>query len=383
MPESDEPVAGPGRPLGARLRRAPVTVALGVVCLGVFIATVTACAAGSPVWDRIVVDSLGSLAMCRETLERGGALDLARVWLEGEWWRVATTGLLHGSWLHVALNTWSLWVVGEWAENAWGHARLLVLFAVSSAVGCLASVGWAEAPVVVGASAGVLGIAGALLVGRLFGRGEVAQRLQPISAGVLGVTLMVLLGIGFVVPIIAQAGHIGGLAVGCLLGAAWARPGNRMGPAMAWSAVVGLALGLGWLAQAPTWRPGYHEYVGYRLLDLDRGPDALASFERAMEMRPEDPGLANAVAYGLAEAAVELERAEALVELALAAEPENADYLDTLGWIYCRQGRTEAGLAMLERAVEAAGDSVREMEEHLESCAGADVPRGTSMPQPR
>jgi membrane associated rhomboid family serine protease len=26
-----------------------------------------------------------------------GGLDLTRVWLDGEWWRVLTTGFLHGS----------------------------------------------------------------------------------------------------------------------------------------------------------------------------------------------------------------------------------------------------------------------------------------------
>jgi membrane associated rhomboid family serine protease len=361
-----------------RLRQSPVTVALIGLCLGVFVATLGACVSASPSWGRVLLESLGSLGACRETLVAGGGLELARVWVDGEWWRVATTGLQHGSWLHVILNTWSLWVVGEFAEAAWGRARLLVLFVLSSTVGCLASVGWAEAAMVVGASAGVLGIAGALLVGRLFGRGHVAERLSPISARHLGWTLALLLGIGFVVPIIAQAGHIGGLLVGGLLGLAWADPNRRLRVWLARAGLLGLTVGLTWAARAPAWRPGYHEYVGYRLLDLDRHDEAADAFDRALAMRPSDPVLANAVAYGLAEAGVDLERAEQLVAIALEADPENADYLDTLGWIHCRTGRVESGLVLLQRASEASGGGVEEIEKHIQTCAEADVPRGTS-----
>ena len=39
-----------------------------------------------------------------------------------------------------------------------------------------------------------------------------------------------------------------------------------------------------------------------------------------------------------------------LVDQALAEEPDNADYLDTLGWILCRQGNAKAGMKQLEKA---------------------------------
>ena len=382
MVDSDEPVIGPGQPVRARLRQAPMTVTLIGLCLGVFVATLSACAAWSPSWVQILFASLSSLGACRDTLIAGGALDLARVWLDGEWWRVASTGLHHGSWLHVILNTWSLWVVGEWAESTWGWARLLALFAVSSVVGCLASVGWAEAPMVVGASAGVLGIAGALLVGRVGGRGVVRRRLAPISARHLAIALGVLLAIGFAVPIIAQAGHLGGLAVGVLLGFAWSGRGRRWG-VTGRAGVVLLALGLAWVARAPTWRPAYHEFLGHRLLQLGQYAAAVEAFDRALAMAPDDPVLANAVAYGLAEAGHDLVRAEELVTFALEAEPDNADYLDTLGWVHCRAGRVELGLAVLEQARAAAEESIPELEEHLEACAEADVSRETSSTSPR
>ncbi|WP_181197134.1 rhomboid family intramembrane serine protease, partial [Enhygromyxa salina] len=100
-----------------------------------------------------------------ELLRAAGGLAATRVWLHGEWWRVLSAGLLHGSWLHLVLNMMGLWVVGQWTEKAWGWWRQLLLFFVSSVGGCLASLAWAEAPLVVGASAGIFGVAGALVVG--------------------------------------------------------------------------------------------------------------------------------------------------------------------------------------------------------------------------
>jgi membrane associated rhomboid family serine protease len=371
---------GGSEPEGALRRRlggAPMTVTLVGLCWGVFVATLGLCLAESEHKTLILVESTTSMLLCRDAMLAGGALELGRVWVDGQWWRVGSTGLQHGSWLHVILNTWSLWVVGEWAEAAWGRGRLLLLFVVSSLLGCLASLGWAEAPMVVGASAGVLGIAGALLMGRLLGRGALGYRLRPISAGMLGGTLAILLAIGFFVPVIAQAGHIGGLVVGCLLGLAWSGRG-AVSQVVGWVGVASVAALLGVVAQSPDWRPGYHEFQGHRLLERGEPDEAMAAFEQALRLQPDEPALANAVAYSLALAGVELERAETLVRSALAVEPENADYLDTLGWIHCRSGRVEEGLAELERAREAADRPVPEIEEHIETCAEAEVSRETS-----
>jgi membrane associated rhomboid family serine protease len=372
--------SGGGAPEGAlrrRLAQAPMTVTLIGVCWGVFLATLGLCLGGSGRPAQVLMESTTSMALCRDAMVAGGGLELGRVWVDGEWWRVATTGLQHGSWLHVALNTWSLWVVGEWAEAVWGRVRLLLLFVISSVLGCLASVGWAEAPMVVGASAGVLGIAGALLIGRLLGRGEVGRRLRPISAATLGGTLAILLAIGFFVPVIAQAGHIGGLVAGGLLVLAWSGRAG-LGKGLGAVGVVTLAVGLGWVARSPEGRAGFHEFQGHRLLELERPGDAMGAFERALRLEPEEPGLANAVAYSLALAGVELERAEVLVRFALDSDPDNADYLDTLGWIHCRSGRVSEGLDLLEQAREAADREVPEIEEHIETCAEAEVSRETS-----
>jgi membrane associated rhomboid family serine protease len=362
---------GPGRgALGERVVAAPVTVGLIGLCVVAFVASLGVCAYRANHPGAVLVGSWLQLEGCGETLAGMGALRLADVWLDGSWWRVITAGILHGSWLHLALNGWSTWVVGEWVEGTWGHARTALLFVVSSTVGCLASAAWVEAPMVVGASAGVMGMAGALLVGRLVGRGEVRTRLRPLSAGVLGVSLALMVALGFVVEVIAQAGHLGGLVAGVLVGLAWSGRG-LVAKVAGGLGLAGVVAGVALAAREPEGRPRYHEILGYGALERGMDAEAAAAFERALARRPDDAELANAVAYALANAGKELVRAEALVRRALEAEPENADYRDTLGWILCRRGDVEAGMVELRRASEGSGGAVEEIEGHLVECAEA------------
>jgi tetratricopeptide (TPR) repeat protein len=283
--------------------------------------------------------------------------------------------LLHGSIVHLVLNIWSLIVVGEWLERAVGSWRLALLFVVSSVLGCVASQAYAEAPLIVGASAGIMGIAGALLVLRVFAAPSLVARLDGLSARGLGIATAVLVALGFFVPFIAQAGHLGGLAGGVAVGWAFSR---RPFAWLGWVGVVGLAAGLGWGASHPEWRAAHGEYLGFELLDRGEHQAGAQALESALAARPNDPELANGVAYGYAEAGVELERAQALVERSLADDPQRADYLDTLGWIHCRAGRPEAGLPLLREASAQADGAVEEIEVHVRDCATAGAAPGPS-----
>lgn len=349
-----------------------MSAGLAGVCVLAFLATWGLCGARVGA-DAFGVDAIWTLEACRSSLLDLGALSVAGVWLDGAWWRLATAGVLHGSVLHLILNIWSLFVVGEWAERVWGPWRLLGVFAVSSLAGCLASQAWAEAPMVVGASAGIMGVAGAILVGRLAGVGPVQRGLAPLSARALGLSVAILIGLGFVVPVIAQAGHLGGLAAGALLG--WWGCGRRDG----WVGGVGALLllcGLAGAAARPGWRLAHEEVLGYELLERGRDAEAVQRLERVLAARPDDAGLANDVAYGYAEAGIELERAEDLARFAVGEAPDNASYLDTLGWVLCRRGEVEAGMERLRAAVEVLEEGDAEIEGHLGACAGVRVGGG-------
>lgn len=317
-----------------------------------------------------------------DILRRFGVLELSRIWLDGEWWRLLTTSLLHGSLLHLFLNGTALLAVGEWLEHAWGRLRTLVLFVVAALGGSLASLAWCESSLVLGASAGIIGQAGALVLARKFGPPELQDKLAPVSARGLTILLVICLLAGLVIPGLAQAGHLGGLAAGLLLGAAWAlRP---LAVRLVLYGTLALALGaLAWRGAAPTDRPEYHTILGLRLLEEGDIASALNLFKGALA-RDESPSLRNNIAYELAENSQEFDFAEQLALEAVAADPLNPSYLDTLGWIWCHQGRVESGLRTLQTAAYYEGELFPELEEHLTSCATAqsarDVPRETPTP---
>lgn len=368
------PVTEPIAPLDVpwtNWRARPVSAAIAFVCVAAFLATLGLCLAESEAPGRTLWSSLLFLADSRWAYEQLGALVPGRVWVDGEWWRLATAAFLHGGWLHLAVNVVSLWSLGLWVEAAWGGVRTLGIFAVSALGGALASMAWAGAPMVVGASAGVIGLAGALLVGRLFGRGRTVEVLRPISPVYLGTMLFLTFAIGAVVPVIAQAGHVGGF----LAGAAAAWSGLQRGM-MRWGSAAIFAFAmveLADIARRPDARPRYHELVGLRHSARGESEMARSAFERAFALEPDRGPVANEIAYELALAGRDLGYAAGLIEVALKEDEGNFNYQDTKGWIACRRGDVETGMIWLRKADENAPSPVDEIREHLETCASVAV----------
>ncbi len=85
---------------------------------------------------------------------------------------------------------------------------------------------------------------------------------------------------------------------------------------------------------------------------LKRYDQAAQCYEQVLRRTPNNPLTLNNYAYLLAEANTRLDEAEAMANRALAAEPKNPIYLDTLGWIYYRQGRYQQAVQLLEQAVQ-------------------------------
>jgi tetratricopeptide (TPR) repeat protein len=71
-------------------------------------------------------------------------------------------------------------------------------------------------------------------------------------------------------------------------------------------------------------------------------------FKRAIELDPADAAQAyNYLGFMWADQNIHLAEAEDYIKRALAAEPENGAYLDSLGWLHYRQGKYEQALAEL------------------------------------
>ena len=124
---------------------------------------------------------------------------------ELEPWRMLTALFLHGSFLHILFNMYSLLIFGPILERALGRWRFLALYLLSGLGGSIAVLLIAPTIAVYGASGAIFGLLGAFFViqRRLGG-----NSLQLVI--VIGLNLV----IGFVIPNIAWQAHIGGLVVG-------------------------------------------------------------------------------------------------------------------------------------------------------------------------
>ncbi len=142
------------------------------------------------------------------------------------WWRFLSYAFVHGNLVHIALNAWVLIDIGRMyeARRTWGD--LLAAFAVGTLMGgYLTQVAQSgQVVVLVGASGGVLGVAGALLADVLRGRGATDRALT--RSLVQWMALIALLSVA--VPGVSLWGHVGGVLGGLLWGfARQGLPGDR------------------------------------------------------------------------------------------------------------------------------------------------------------
>jgi membrane associated rhomboid family serine protease len=150
---------------------------------------------------------------------------------DGVAWRVVAAGFLHFGATHLVVNLLGLWLLGREVERVWNGPILLAVF-LGSSVGAfalaVAFVGaTAEAPrVMLGASAGVLGLVGALFA---------FATIRYLSSGHrwLGRQILVLLAViatqvvfDAFTPQVSSFLHLAGLGIGSGMGGAftWSHP---------------------------------------------------------------------------------------------------------------------------------------------------------------
>lgn len=138
---------------------------------------------------------------------------------QGEWWRLLTSTLLHGSILHLLFNMYALYWLGPQLERSLGHVRFAALYILSALGGSVASYWFSDLRTVsVGASGAIFGlITATIVIGREM-RTDVSQ-------------LVVLLGlnvvIGFLQPGIDWRAHFGGAVTGAAIAFIYTK-GNRL-----------------------------------------------------------------------------------------------------------------------------------------------------------
>ena len=143
------------------------------------------------------------------------ALDPAAV-RDGEWWRLATAGLVHLNLPHLLINALALLSLGRLVEALAGWRGMLLVFAVGTLGGNAFSAALAWAPLSSGASSGLCGLLGWLLIASQPKPGGVPAALRAaVCRNVWLVALLGVLGAG----IVDHPAHLGGLAAGAALAA--------------------------------------------------------------------------------------------------------------------------------------------------------------------
>lgn len=139
----------------------------------------------------------------------------------GEWWRMLTVVLLHGSLTHILFNMWALYVLGPQVEREVGPSAFLALYVGSAAAGSsLAILLGNPQDVSVGASGAIFGLFGVWMASAVRRRNTRAGRAV---LNQLGALLLINAVIPFIIPRVSWQGHLGGLIGGFLIGWAWAR----------------------------------------------------------------------------------------------------------------------------------------------------------------
>jgi rhomboid protease GluP len=129
------------------------------------------------------------------------------------WWTLISANFLHGSLLHLLFNMMAFWQLCPLVIREYGIYRTIILYTASGVAGFWVS-SMAGVDFTIGASAAVLGLMGASIYygksrGGLYGQAIYKQ----VGGWVLGLFAM-----GFLIPVINNWAHGGGLLCGIVLG---------------------------------------------------------------------------------------------------------------------------------------------------------------------
>lgn len=142
--------------------------------------------------------------------------------LDGQWWRIVSSMFLHIGIFHLLMNMFALYYIGLAVERIYGSWRFLVIYMLAGIGGGVASFAF-TINIAAGASGAIFGLFGALL---FFGINHRHTFFQTMGKGIIMV-IVINVAIGFLVPQIDNAAHLGGLIGGFLASAIVHLPKQR------------------------------------------------------------------------------------------------------------------------------------------------------------
>jgi rhomboid protease GluP len=175
----------------------------------------------------------------------------------GQFWRLITAGFLHGGFMHIAMNSWSLFILVREVEQFYGTSRLICAYVFSTFTGFLCSLLWSPGSLSLGASAACFGMFGIMLAMGLRHRADPLVQAVKAHYGqwlVIGLVLSLMPGID-------MAAHVGGLIGGFLVGWLAGLPGLPNTPRETlWRVLAGVAIAVTLYAWLQDFR-SYHMLV--------------------------------------------------------------------------------------------------------------------------
>lgn len=192
----------------------------------------------------LLLELVGSGSTDLSTLIKFGAKYNTAI-LEGDWWRFITPMFLHIGFLHLVMNTLALYYLGMSVERIYGSWRFLIIYFAAGITGGIASFAFTT-QVSAGASGAIFGCFGALLY---FGVAHPSLFIRSMGWNVF-VVLAINLAFGFLVPMVDNSAHIGGLIGGFLASAIVHLPNHKKSLRQAaafflFSVVIGASLAYG------------------------------------------------------------------------------------------------------------------------------------------
>ena len=97
---------------------------------------------------------------------------------------------------------------------------------------------------------------------------------------------------------------------------------------------------------------------------LEDWDSAFEYYQKATDLDIQNPVIYNNYAYYLSQQSKELSKAEQLALRALELSPDNSSFMDTVGWIYYKQGQLQKALEYIQQAIDS-GNPTAETLEHM------------------
>ena len=136
---------------------------------------------------------------------------------QGEWWRIFTSAFFHLGLIHIGFNMYVLYLYGSIVEHMYGPIEYAAIYALCAAGGSVLTMLVDPVQFAAGASGAIFGLIGLLFVVSRRHHAVLGREARSLIGGI-GSYLVFLLIFTFVVPGISWTGHLGGLAVGVILG---------------------------------------------------------------------------------------------------------------------------------------------------------------------